>query len=90
MSKYLIEFCPNLKAIGMDWISLASYQHQHAGHLSHQYLLGMYHDRYILIIEDLNLEAVEVEEIDTLIALPLRVEGIDSAPCTVIALCRPA
>ncbi|MHB1682559.1 MAG: cyclase family protein [Bacilli bacterium] len=85
-SKYLIEQCPKLKAVGMDWISLASYQHMDDGFLAHQYMLGMYHDRYILIIEDLNLENLVQDDLKTVIALPLRVAGIDSGPCTVIAL----
>lgn len=70
----------------MDWISLAAFQHQDDGFLSHQYMLGMYHDRYILIIEDLDLEEIESADLQTVIALPIRVAGVDSGPCTVVAL----
>ena len=86
LSKYFIENCPNLKAVGMDWMSLAAYQHQEDGFLSHQYMLGNFHDRYILIIEDLNLEGLEASDVQTVVALPLRVHGVDSGPCTAIAI----
>jgi arylformamidase len=83
--KLLIENYANLKAVAMDWISLASYAHKEDGVLAHQYLLGKFHDRYICIIEDLNLEGLEREKLQKVWSIPLFVEGIDSAPVTVLA-----
>lgn len=85
VAKYFMDECPNLKAIGMDWISLASYQHPEEGTLAHQYLLGKFHNRYILIIEDLNFDDVAPNDLGMVVAAPLRIEGVDSAPCCVYA-----
>src|SRR5690606_33580536 len=54
--KYLMDEFPNLKGVAMDWISLASYTSIEEGILAHQYLLGMFHDHHMVIIEDLNFE----------------------------------
>ncbi len=84
-SQYLIEQFPGLKAIALDWISLASFANLEDGILSHQYLLGMFHDRYICIIEDLNFDQLQADGLQKVWSVPLFVEGIDSAPVTVIA-----
>ncbi|UVI29549.1 cyclase family protein [Paenibacillus spongiae] len=83
--KYLMDHCPNLKAIALDWISLASYAHMEDGVLAHQYLLGKFHSHYICIIEDLNFSGLEAGKLKKVVSLPLFVEGIDSAPVTVLA-----
>jgi arylformamidase len=87
--KYLMDRFPNLKAIGMDWISLASYAHGEDGVLAHQYLLGKFHDHYICIIEDLNLEGLLPDKLEQISAVPLFIEEIDSSPVSVIARVRP-
>lgn len=85
-SKYLVERFPNLKAIGLDFLSLASYSDQADGNLSHQYLLGMHHPgRFILIIEDLDLSQLEPAKLQRVWALPIFIEGVDSSPATVVA-----
>lgn len=86
--RYLIETFDRLKAIAIDWISLASYAHLADGILAHEYLLGKYHaGKYICIIEDLNFHELRSGELRKVFALPLLVEGIDSAPVTVVAEC---
>lgn len=86
LCEYLVKNYPALKAIALDFISLAAYQKGTEGVLAHQWMLGNFHEKYILIIEDLNFEDLTQAELGTVIALPLRIAGIDSAPCTVIAL----
>lgn len=86
LCEYLVKNFPNLKAIALDFISLAAYQKGPEGVLAHQWMLGNFHDHYILIIEDLNFEGLTQDDIGTVIGLPLRIAGVDSAPCTVIAL----
>ena len=76
---------PALKAIGMDWISLATPLDMEDGIRAHQILLGAEGDGPILIIEDLDLRGLEDERLERVYALPLFVEGIDSAPVTVVA-----
>ena len=68
----------------MDWISLASPLDIKDGHKAHQILLGTEGNAPILIIEDLDLRGLDNESLETVFALPLFVEGIDSAPVTVV------
>lgn len=83
-ARYLVDHFPALKAIGMDWISLATPLDIEDGHKAHQILLGKEGDAPILIIEDLDLRDLDKESLETVFALPLFVEGIDSAPVTVV------
>ena len=39
----------------------------------------------VLIVEDIDLSGLEQEKLETVFALPLFVEGIDSAPVTILA-----
>ncbi|MEB3103802.1 cyclase family protein [Ferviditalea candida] len=86
LAEHLVKNFANLKAIALDFISLAAYQHGPEGVLSHQWMLGNFVDNYILIIEDLNFEDVIQNDLQTVVALPLRIQDVDSAPCTVIAI----
>ena len=84
-ARYLVDHFPALKALGMDWISLATPLDMEDGIRAHQILLGAEGDGPILIIEDLDLRGLEDERLERVYALPLFVEGIDSAPVTVVA-----
>lgn len=85
LCKYFMEEFHNVRCIGMDWISVTSYPHLEDGILAHKYLMGTFHNRYITVIEELNLENVYKKNLNQVIALPLFIKGIDSAPVTVIA-----
>ena len=76
----LYERCPQLRAIGMDIISLSSFQNRQHGRDSHHEFLK----RDILLIEDMDFSPL-TQSPKHVIALPLRVSDLDSAPCTVIA-----
>ncbi|MFT4006529.1 MAG: cyclase family protein [Lacrimispora sp.] len=84
-AKYLVERFPNLKAIALDFVSLASYSDSADGDLAHQYMLGMYHDYFICIIEDVNLSHAPSGRLISAAAIPLMIEGIDSSPVTMWA-----
>jgi kynurenine formamidase len=73
--------CPNLRILGMDTISLTSYQNREIGRISHKEYLNK-HD--ILIVEDINLNDVD-NEITKIYCFPMLVKGIDGAPVTIIA-----
>ncbi len=83
--EYLIEF-PELKAIALDCISLASYERiDPEGVLAHQILCGVGRgDRYVIIVEDIDLASYPPEA-SRVYAIPLFPEGADSSPCTVFA-----
>jgi kynurenine formamidase len=75
---------PKLRAIGLDTISIACMQHLDQGLEAHRTLLSG-EGRRFLIIEDMNLQ-YDLSRLNRVIALPLFIEGIDSAPCTVIGV----
>jgi kynurenine formamidase len=76
---------PELKAVGLDFISLAAYRKiDPEGILAHQILCGVGRDRYVIIVEDIDLSAYP-SNAHRVYAIPLFPEGADSSPCTVFA-----
>ncbi|UAX41714.1 cyclase family protein [Pasteurella canis] len=84
-AKYLIDHASNLKAIGFDFISLASPANPDHGVEAHQVMLGMYKENFICIIEDMRLSQLDSKTLKRVLAMPLLVKGIDSAQVTVLA-----
>lgn len=77
---------PNIKAIGFDFISLSPYQNREIGRKAHQSFLNPDGENSpILIIEDMDLSP-DLSGLKQVLAFPLRIEGIDSAPCTIIGV----
>ena len=77
------DYFPNLKAIGIDFISISSFQNREIGRKAHVELLG----RDIRLFEDLSLKNIDVSiEIKKVIALPLIFSGGDGSPVSIIAL----
>lgn len=75
----------NLKMVGFDFISLSSYQHRSEGRIAHKALLhGEFGAKSVLIIEDMDLSQIEKAPAQ-IVVVPLRFEGLDGAPVTVIA-----
>ena len=72
----------NLKAIGMDFISLTSYQNREIGREAHRCFLGG--DKPILLIEDMDLSCLNKSP-KSIICLPLLVNGIDGSPISIVA-----
>lgn len=77
---------PYIKAIGIDTISISGFQNRPEGRQAHKILLTRngYPGKPVLLIEDMNL-ADYSRLIKKIYVVPLFVEKIDSAPCTVIA-----
>lgn len=84
-AKLIIERWSNLKAVGMDWISLASPLQQEDGIRAHQIMLGLDGNPPVLIIEDISMEKVDAAKLEKVFVLPVFVEGVDSAPVTILA-----
>jgi kynurenine formamidase len=83
---FLIERFPNLKALAVDFVSIAAMAHMEEGCDAHRVFLGCrgYGERSILLIEDALLP-FNLRPIKRLFLIPWFVEGIDSAPCTLFA-----
>jgi arylformamidase len=82
LAKYLMETFSNLKLVGIDCISVSSFQNREAGRETHRLFLDN-NKRPMILLEDLNLEAVDI--IETLYVIPLLLKGLDGAPATVFA-----
>jgi len=78
---------PDVRAIGVDCISISSHAHRDLGKETHRMLLRTdgFKGRSVLIVEDLYIP-FEINKLDELIVAPLFIESIDSAPCTVIGV----
>ena len=75
---------PYVRAIGFDFISLSPYQNRNLGREAHRTFLdpeGV--NAPILVIEDMDLSA-DLSRLISVWIFPLRISGVDSAPCTVI------
>jgi arylformamidase len=73
--------CPKLKILGMDFISLTSYQHRALGKVAHREFLG---DNDILLVEDMKLDELKKSP-SRVICLPILIKGIDGCPVTIIS-----
>jgi len=77
---------PNVRAVGIDFISVTSRLHRQEGRETHRELLGKhYSSDPIIIVEDMSLNNYQ-NTIAQVIILPLMISGADGAPCSIIAL----
>jgi kynurenine formamidase len=83
-AQYIAQNFPKLRALGLDTVSLACMQHLEEGLEAHRVLLGG-EGRRFLIIEDMNLD-YDPSALQRVFALPLFIDGVDSAPCTVMGI----
>lgn len=76
---------PFVRAIGIDSISISGYQNRPEGRQAHRILLTKngYLGKPLLLIEDMNLARL-IPALKKIYVVPLFMEKIDSAPCTVI------
>jgi kynurenine formamidase len=81
LSAYLSRRLPSLSAIGMDTISISSMKHREMGREVHREFLGA----GVRIFEDMALaNAQSADNLEQVIAMPLRFDNADGSPCTVI------
>ena len=81
VAKQLKTRCPNIRVLGMDFISLTSYQHRDVGKISHRQFLG---ELDILLVEDMDLRELH-QQPKKIMCFPLLVTALDGAPVTIIA-----
>lgn len=85
---YLRGRYPKLRAIGIDWISVSSYKNREIGREAHKAFLNPDGPNApILIIEDMDLSG-DLSGLKEVCVIPLRIDSLDSAPCTVIGFCN--
>jgi len=77
------ENMPNVRAIGIDSISVSSYKNREEGRKAH--LAFLKPESPILIIEDMDLNNIScTDEIKRVILMPVLTAGADAAQCTII------
>ncbi|NPE27419.1 cyclase family protein [Methanococcoides sp. SA1] len=84
---WIRQFYANIRCIGIDSISISSYQHREIGRNAHKAAFIKNDDlgEPLLLIEDLNLDIDITSKIKTLFVNPWQIEIIDSVPCSVLA-----
>jgi kynurenine formamidase len=85
-ARHLRDTYPTLRAIALDWLSLAAFEQADEGVEAHRELLGRQRgDRAILVYEDVRVSGLAGRTPSQVIALPLFIEGLEASPCTIIA-----
>ena len=82
MGYKLKQLFPKLRVVGMDFISLTSFQNRELGRVAHKEFLGG--ERQLLLVEDMDLSQLHTSPV-SIQCLPLMISGIDGAPVTIVA-----
>ena len=79
---------PNIRCVGIDSISISSFQHRDVGREAHKsaFIEQSGLGKPLLLIEDMNLGIMSNNEFKKIIVLPWQMDGLDSAPCSVMAI----
>lgn len=85
---WLREERSELKALGIDCISVSSYSHRDAGRQTHKILLaaGGRNGSSVLLIEDMYIPHLR-KKLKGLIVIPLLNNCPDGTPCSVVGMC---
>ena len=83
LAPFLRKIFKKLRCIGIDLISISSYNNREEGHKAHQAFLNPNEGEPILLIEDMKLDAGG--PFKKVMVAPLLIENADGAPCTVFA-----
>jgi len=83
IAEVLREQCPQLKALGIDTISISSWANREVGRTTHRAFLDP--DRPVILIEDMDLSYInEKTRWVQLILGPLRIKAANGTPCVVL------
>jgi len=81
-AEYIRQNFRNVRLFGFDSISVSSFADRPEGRKAHKAFLNP--DSPIILLEDMNLTDKDYRSVRRLIVSPLRVDGADGLPCTVI------
>lgn len=82
LASLLRERLPALRVLGVDLVSITSFQNRELGREAHRKFLGG--NNPILLVEDMDLSMLDSHP-SSLTCLPLLIKGLDGAPVTIIA-----
>ncbi|MCZ7393735.1 MAG: cyclase family protein [Candidatus Methanoperedens sp.] len=83
---WIRKYYPGVRCIGIDSISISSFQHRNEGREAHRaaFIEQKGLGKPLLLIEDMNIDILSGESIEMMIVLPWQIDGLDSAPCNII------
>lgn len=86
VGNFLRKNYPSVRAIGLDVVSISPFGDRELGRKTHRAFLDPAGPGTpIFIIEDMNMD-YDLSRLGAVWVLPLRIEGLDSAPCTVAGI----
>jgi len=83
LAPFFREKYPKLRCVGMDLISVSSYNNREEGRKAHHAFLNPDKGEPILLIEDMKLDTND--HFNKVIVAPLLIDNADGSPCTIIA-----
>ncbi|MBT4684204.1 MAG: cyclase [Candidatus Marinimicrobia bacterium] len=84
LARHIKKVFPSIRIVGMNSISLTSFQHRNEGREAHLEFLNP--DSPILIIEDMNLSEVHnASNFNKIIVSPLQINNVDGVPVSILA-----
>ena len=84
-ARWLVENCPNKRAVSCDFLSMASVSDQEDGNETHRILFRGKDSHFILGIEDVDMRPTYNKTVKKVFGLPWLIAGIDSTPVTIVA-----
>ncbi len=90
LGKWIREHRPNIKMLGLDFISITSYANRDLGRVAHRSFLDSKEEgKPVRVIEDMSFENIDKDtKFERIVVAPLMVEGSDGAPVTVYAFIK--
>jgi kynurenine formamidase len=84
---YIRKSYPEIRCIGIDCVSISSFQNREDGKKAHlnAFMKNEELGEPLILVEDMKLDNIENEDLESIMVVPWQIKGIDSAPCTVIA-----
>ncbi len=84
--RYLVETFPNLRTVGVDFLSVGTPANQ-CSREAHKTLFGCHNGKFLTAIEDMDFRPIfnTDHRLLQVIAAPLRLAGLDSSQVTVLA-----
>ena len=86
LAEWLVSEFPNIEGLGIDFASISSISELEIGYKVHNTLLNPNEKSRdpIIIVEDMHLSSVNKDPVQIWI-VPFYIEGLDGAPCTILA-----
>ncbi|MCE5214823.1 MAG: cyclase family protein [Methanobacterium sp.] len=85
---WIRESFSDIRCIGIDSVSMSGYKYPELGEKAHLNAFEEHENigEPLLFIEDMKLNNIENDDLGMVLIVPWQLKGVDSAPCTVLAI----